>query len=820
VTDPTFPPRRPLAPRDATAVDPMAMLLRMQEEERRRANPETLAQRAKRYGPQALELAADIITPGPVGAGTALHSLYDFSQGNTAEGATRLGTEAGLGLATMGVATKVNKARKLKKLVEALAEGGEEVAQAAVKAPKVAAANLTDESIATLFDGKNAAEADVLARASAHLKQNPNTGQYIGAPRGVDSPGKLGAMRRKVDQKVEDGQFNATWYDRARNTAEDVSGFRQGMDPMSEEGRMASLFARGGAAYSPQASPANEINSFLRQHNAKVLTGQDVRARMDDQMANVARAYEIDPFTGQATFRPERIELGNKTGPYADAKDPTIPEDELYKTANDLWHGRVFGYKGDATNPDVLFDRGFTPQEHGFLTGENLLMADRATAKGLVPPGAAADYKWTPRSGQAATWGAVRLEKMVKEQNAALAKYEKDLAKYEKAKAGGKKASKPSKPQVKSIEQMKKEAAGGIDDAANANTAAITAEFAPGSTSGMFQGFGNVPADVQEQFARQSLEQRGQYNPVVRSMSMFQRPIRTVQGEWVDNATGAVERNLTDVSRPLVDKRPSVLGTTKKGDPKTGGMQMSEQSRGALEFASAIEGVTRGQQGVGMGAFTPANSSFSAAEKTGARITGSAESLAKAKEALSSAGLDVMDYGDGGLLVGRYAPGSASGASWNDAVDGKEIQDKIKKAIVKLDGDFEITPGRLESGLMTVPWGAEGSGQVARFLDEQLSRPDIGWAAPRLDAAGVPELIARQQNVGQELLGSYGVGNRADVQKLMDLLSGSGGGFQNFQRYVRENGFQGLPILALMAGAAAARQQQGQQPGPRRQPGA
>jgi len=749
---------------------------------------------------QAAELGADIVTPGPLGAGTALHGLYNMARGYPEEGAEMIGADLALGLTTAGVGNRVAKARKLKKLAEMVAEGGE----VAAKAPKVAASNLTDESIATLFEGMNAAEADAIARAGGHLKQNPNTGQYIGAPRGVDSPGKLGAMRRKVDQKVEEGLFNANWYDRARNTAQDVTGFAPGMDPRSSEGRMASLFAPAPAAYSPQASPANEINSFLRQHNAKVLGGQDVRARMEDQMTNVMRAYDVDPATGAITVNPERIQLSNKTGPYGDAKDPTVPEESLYKTANDLWHGRVFGYKGDANNPDVLFDRGFTPQEHGFLTGENLLMADRARAKNLVPPGETAPYNWTPRSGQAATWGAVRLEQMVEAQNELLQNYQKELAKYERATAAGKKAKQPTPPALRSMEEMMAEAAGGIDQAANANTAAITAEFAPGSTSGFFQGFGAVPGNVQEQFARQSLAQRGDRNPILGALSMFQQPLRSVQGEWVDNATGAVERNLTDVSRPLVDKTPSQLGLTETGAPKTGGMRMSDQSRAGLEFTSAIEGVTRGQQGVGMGLFTPANSSFKAFEKTGARIDGTPEQLAQAKEALSAAGLDVMDYGDGGLLVGRYSPGSASGASWNDAVDGAEVQKTIKQTLTKLPGNFEITPGRLESGLMTVPWGEEGSGQVARFLDAQLSRPDVVNAAQRLDAAGIPELLARQQGVGQQLLSPYGVTNRQDVNKLLSLLAGRGGGFQNFQRYVREQGFQGLPALGLMAGGAGA----------------
>lgn len=674
----------------------------------------------------------------------------------------------------------------------------------------VAKSNVTNESVAAIFDALNADEAMVAARRGAHLKQNPGTGQYIGGPRGVDSPQKIGAMRAAVDAKVEDGVSNAAWYDRARATARNLTGFTPEMSKVSEEAKKASLFARGGAAYSPQATPPVEVNAFLRQHNEKVLRGNDIVPRTGSQARNVARAYEPNETTGGFSLFPERIKLGKKTGPYADAKDPTVDEKELYQTANDIWHGRVFGYAGSKKNPDAPFSRGFTPQEHGFLTGENLLMAERAQQKGLNPPGYD-NFAWTPRAGQAATWGSERFNQTKAAQEKAVKKYERELARYEKAKARGKEAKKPTAPKIESDDALRAKANAGIDEAVAKHVAAINAEFAPGSNSGMYQGFGDVPKDVQDEFSRESLRVTGKYNPVTNAMQMFQEPTVMTRGEWTDDVTGEVSHSLTDVSKPLVGLKNTDLGFTATGKKRKGGQMIDDASRGALEVQSAIEGVLRGQQGVGVGKFTAANSSMKSGEKTGAHLAGTPEELAAARAALEGTyGLNVMDLGQDGLFAGKYAPSqlgpAASGTVWNSFVDGKEVQGAVKDALKSTPGAISVTPGRLESGLTTVPWGAEGSGQVARFLDEQLSRPDFINAAQRLDAANIPAMLDARRDVADRVLGPYNANvNRPDVQRLLDLISARlGGGFQNFQQYVRDNGFQGLPALGLMAGGAAA----------------
>lgn len=88
---------------------------------------------------QAAELGADIVTPGPLGAGTTLHGLYNMARGYPEEGAEMIGADLALGLTTGGVGNRLAKARKLKKVAEVLAEGGDD-AKAAAKAAKEAEA--------------------------------------------------------------------------------------------------------------------------------------------------------------------------------------------------------------------------------------------------------------------------------------------------------------------------------------------------------------------------------------------------------------------------------------------------------------------------------------------------------------------------------------------------------------------------------------------------------------------------------------------------------------------------------------------------------
>jgi hypothetical protein len=115
------PPRRPItpleiAPRDATRVGsapPQVPTIGSRSPWAGIQDPSLAS-----LGVEALKTGADILTPGPVGAGTALESLLRMGLGDVKRGAKDLGIEAGLGLATAGVATKADKLRDMKALAD------------------------------------------------------------------------------------------------------------------------------------------------------------------------------------------------------------------------------------------------------------------------------------------------------------------------------------------------------------------------------------------------------------------------------------------------------------------------------------------------------------------------------------------------------------------------------------------------------------------------------------------------------------------------------------------------------------------------------
>lgn len=681
------------------------------------------------------DVGIDIAAGFAPGVGTAL-SLRDF------ERARREGDGFGMALSALGALPVA---------------GG--VARMANKGRKGA------KAVGTVFDNvSDVEEARRMALRGDHLKRTPE-GKYVGAPADVDSPQKLARNRAAALRKVEEGAFNADWYDRARDVGTEVAG---GDAPMS------SMFARGGAAYSPQATPEVEVGALLRQHNAKVLRGEDAVPRTGSQARNVSRAY-TENATGGYDIDPSAVRLGKKTGPYADAKDPTVPSESLYKTANDIWHGRVMGYGSD-------FSRGFTPQEHGFLTGENLVLANTAQRKGfgqdILPEG----YQWTPRSAQAATWGAQRLEK-----------YKSDYAKaVKKALREGKRP-----PTADGEDELVARASYGIDSAVPRYTANDTFEFVTGQNTGHLAGLNRADEATRAAYtdamgqAYLRTPSGAMREPIYDSFQMYQREALPTQGTYV-NSAGGLEINPGVTARPLVSLQPSDLGVSASGKLKRGGPQMVPGDTNALRYAGALRGLLTGQEASGWNKFTPANSSMKAAEKTGARYTArNPEELEVARKAFEAQGLDVIQVGDG-LHVGKF-PDDAG-----NMMDAKELQKRVKSASKGLSG--ETVAGRWETGLEVIPWTSQqGTGETTRAVLERLvGNPDyaVKDAAKRIDAGRLREAMRPMNEIDQALAAEKNLPIRKDLLKLREMLADVG--LEGVIDYVKKTGGVALPAIAAI----------------------
>lgn len=645
-----------------------------------------------------------------------------------------------------------------------------DVAKKTVESPK---------AIGNLFDNVADYEtAKTIAEAGGHLKRDAS-GKYIGAPSWVDTPQKLTKMRKEVDRKVAAGTMGADWYDKARQAYMDVTGYNpetMGYGTATNEGKAASLFSRGGAAYSPQAAPPLETANFLTQFNNKVLFGKDVTPRTGAQAKNVSQAFTFDPNTGGYLLEPERIKLGKKTEPYAQSKDPTVDMNNMFNAANDIWQGRVFGY----TDPSgKLFSRGFTPQEHGFLTGENILASERATKAG-VPVGNTNLPMNTMRM-QAGSWITQRFEQAKADQAAALSKYNKDIAKWEKA-SPSKRGAKPTAPVMQSDEEIMQYAMAGIPETIPRHVANETYEYVTGENVGHLAGLNKLPENVRNEYTRKMAAAYGERDPYYEALQMYQLPQVNTIGEYL-NSAGVLERNAGISARPLVDLESSLL-TSKTGSQVRGGAQLGGAGREALNTATEIRTMLNANEAGAYNKFTKANSSMKPVERNSARIQGSQEELSKVKAALEKQNVDAINVGD-----------AIHVADFSGSLSAKQIQDAIKTALKNADAKVTTQVGRLETGYIPVDWGKEGSGQVTNRLVEILKNSPIQNLGQRLDTSRLPSALLSQNEIDRATAAAFKLKEREDLYKLRNLLADPRVGFKGLPQYVEKYGSSGLPAV-------------------------
>lgn len=211
------------------------------------------------------------------------------------------------------------------------------------------------------------------AKKGAHIVRGTD-GQYVGAPRGMDSPGALRALRRRLDKLATEGEVGRDWYDRTEAGNLEIAG--------PNAARTALASAEQGL-WSAGATPDVNLGFSISGHNAYE-AGAPV---------NVGRW----PSTQGARYIDARDaggvpDLGPKTGVYGGHLDPFV--DSPITGTNDIWHARAFGYtNGDGSQ----FSRGLSPQEHAFMDAETLLSAERVNASRGTDV-------WDGRGSQAAIW--------------------------------------------------------------------------------------------------------------------------------------------------------------------------------------------------------------------------------------------------------------------------------------------------------------------------------------------------------------------------------------------------------------------------------
>lgn len=338
-------------------------------------------------------------------------------------------------------------------------------------------------------------EARGMAQRGEHLKRGSG-GHYTGAPEHVTSPQALSAMRGGLDKSTEQGAFGADWYDKARAAIKEMSG---------EDPAKADKLSKMLALYSPQADPSttNPMRAFS-QINDIVLKGDESK---------------LKPFYGYQAEKGRQImaggnpELGPKVGTFEEHINPNKAEQAKTRGVNDVWMGRAFGYPMKRSE-----GRGFRAAEHSFMTGENLLTAERAKAKGILPDVEQPDVG----NVQAATWTGERYKGLLGQKgNSELSSKLHASGDLEKA--------------LELDARLKRQATSNYGDYPSGHE---PYELIPGRGTGHMSGATELPYGQKEKLSREldwkSPEGR---DPLYEAAGMYQRPTLEGKGSFTEKVT-------------------------------------------------------------------------------------------------------------------------------------------------------------------------------------------------------------------------------------------------------------------------------------------
>lgn len=208
------------------------------------------------------------------------------------------------------------------------------------------------------------------------------TGQYRGAPKGVDKPQRLGKMRRDLWGMLETGAPGRNWYEQSAKMTTDLTGGRPNYKHLAAGAN--AITSRGAAV------PANRV--FGVRGNNQAIMGRPV----DAGRFPTAQGAAIEELASGKTYYG-----GPKETPFYEGLTIDERTDGIRPT-NDLWMARAFGY----TRPDGSeWGEGLGRAQHRFMDKEIKHLVQKANEAEL---GGFND--WTAEKVQAAIWVAKKAE--------------------------------------------------------------------------------------------------------------------------------------------------------------------------------------------------------------------------------------------------------------------------------------------------------------------------------------------------------------------------------------------------------------------------
>lgn len=597
------------------------------------------------------------------------------------------------------------------------------------------------------------------ARQGEHLRRVGQSDQYVGAPRGVESPKQLRELRENYDQLVEQGVEGGDWYDRAMRSTVEAAGY----NPERQR-----LFAQEMGLWSAQANPDTNLGFALQGHNAYELGAPLDRVRTGQQ----ARTYRTGRDAGTD------IRLGPKTGQYVNKFDPTSPNSHI--STNDIWHFRNWGYTAPDGKP---WSAGGTPQMHSFVDAESMLAADRANARAL---GGRTD--WDAASTQAAPWV-----------------YAKGLDLHRK------------RPEsFPTLQDGIDEAAKTYNDSFPKYGVNATYEAVPGAGTGHLEGIVGASPELRAAYSAdprsswsfltdeekawrellpEHLRAADNRDVLYDAAGMYTRPTLDATGYFRPSPGAALETNPAFTARPLVglDKGPS-------------GPMVAARDQRALDAVEALRAYLDAQNAGAWHKMMPAKvgASTSLSVPMGRQLT-EAEMRGLADIA-EPRGFGISDTGEGVSLL-NLGEGPSSGQELAKMLKGG-MADDIQRV---LPDAGSATRARLDSGyvMQDESWNpllrAEnaGSGKATAALERYLTDPAVPGLIDKMDAdPRIRQAALARFERDAEYAERLGTATRDDIQRARQIVAERG--FKGLFDAARQG--VALPILAIgvLGGASAA----------------
>lgn len=488
---------------------------------------------------QAATMANMVVNPGVAAGLLALDAGSQTKPGKEIQQMLDATGPLGGGLDDIILASVPIVAKNVTKVGKAAAAAAKEV-RATTKAmgdAKAAILNIREMS-------PDAARQAVIA--GKHLKRD-KSGQYIGAPRGIDTPKKLADWResryQEFLQAYQEVPESSQWYRRALDGTREQAG----PDPHAQYRQ-----AREHAVNSSQANlDTNSAFTYKAQHDYQ-------KGLRENNIVRTGQQY--DSFVeGRRTGK---TPLGLKTEPYSTKFDPTLNTHDFDEATGKMVEGAAGNGKSKRStvaggNVNDTHHKGwlygedapdtFTPQEHAFSDAETMLFAERASREKL---GGKSD--WTVGEVQATRWVVQKAEQLLKQ---------------------GK---------VKSLEDGYREALKTYSDYDHKYRAFHTDETVPGRRSNHHPSLLEAPPEIKEAYHADVMRNFG--NPhgdgryrdqIYDDAKISQLPQKIGQGRFVDDE-GYVAENPTLLTTPLVHHQPDAPTQFVKWEKRPDGTEVSK----------------------------------------------------------------------------------------------------------------------------------------------------------------------------------------------------------------------------------------------------